>query len=106
VNTLSTGRKRAQRAYPIAEEDRCEHCGSIKTLQRHHIDRDPMNNAPDNIALLCVDCHAKQHRTIQPATCQICGLEFQPKRSRRATLCGAAQCLSEKGRRSAALRWA
>jgi len=105
MNTSWTGRKRAQRAYPIAEDDRCDHCGGMKTLQRHHIDHDPMNNKPNNIALLCVDCHAKQHLKIQQATCEICGKAFQPKRSRNKALCGKRECLSEKGRRSAALRW-
>ena len=76
MNIFETGRKRAKRAYPIAEDDRCDHCGGMTTLQRHHIDHDPMNNAPDNIALLCGDCHGKEHRTIQPTTCEICGLEY------------------------------
>jgi hypothetical protein len=28
-----------------------------KAVQLHHIDEDPSNNAPDNIAVLCLECH-------------------------------------------------
>ena len=73
----NTGRKAAQRMYPIADDDVCDHCGGEKILQRHHIDHNPMNNEPNNIALLCQKCHGLEHRTVPPA----------------------------KGRRSAALRW-
>ena len=34
----NTGRKRAQRMFPIYEGDVCDYCGGTKTLQRHHID--------------------------------------------------------------------
>lgn len=104
----NTGRKQAQRRYPIAPDDRCDACGGIKTLQRHHKDHDPSNNSPENIAILCRTCHALEHKTVKPANCEICGTQFQPLRSRRKgrVLCKSQDCLKEMGRRSAELRWA
>ena len=106
ITKPNTGRKRAQRMFPITPDDACDVCGGIKTLQRHHKDHDTSNNAPENIALLCADCHAIEHVKLAPAQCEICGVTFQPKRKRRSTLCGSADCLKEKGRLSAARRWA
>ncbi len=103
---LNTGRKQAQRLYPIAEDDVCDHCGLTVTLQRHHKDHNPMNNAPENIALLCVKCHGTEHKKIAQATCKICAGVFQPKRSRRSTICGKESCKKELGKISAKLRWA
>lgn len=48
-----TKRARAQRAYSLAA---CESCGK-KATDRHHIDGDPGNNAPENVARLCRRCH-------------------------------------------------
>ena len=77
----NTGRRQAQRMYPVAEDDPCDHCGGVKTLQRHHIDNDPSNNSRDNIAFLCAMCHGAQHRTVPSATCEICAATFlQPAR--------------------------
>lgn len=108
--TGNSGRKAAQRTYPAT---RCAVCGGIKTLQRHHIDRDPTNNRPDNVQILCQTCHAATHRAagdwgrgnVAPAVCAVCGAPFQPQRSSRATLCRNPACRIEKGRLSAALRW-
>lgn len=44
----------------------CEKCGFSKThprtgssiLEIHHIDEDPSNNRPENLILLCPNCHA------------------------------------------------
>jgi hypothetical protein len=30
-----------------------------KPVQIHHIDEDPSNGEPDNLAVLCFDCHRK-----------------------------------------------
>lgn len=102
----ATARKRAQRAIPLTE---CENCGSRKNLQRHH----PDHSKPLDVQILCQACHTAvemQAETwgrgpIKAAQCQICNKTFQPKRGRRAKLCGAAECLRENGRRAAARRW-
>lgn len=106
----NTGRKAAQRLY---DADRCDRCDSTNGVQRHHIDRDPMNNDPSNVEVLCQACHTADHMRdgtwgkgrVEPATCAICGVEFQPKRSRRSTLCGEPECRTEMGRQSAQKRW-
>ena len=36
----------------------CCVCGSNVYLQIHHIDNDPTNHDPDNLAVLCLECHA------------------------------------------------
>lgn len=42
----------------LFEHDRrCCVCRTIKPVQIHHIDEDPSNNAFDNLAVLCFDCH-------------------------------------------------
>ena len=99
--TGNSGRKHAQRAYPTKE---CARCGGTETLQRHHRDRDPTNNEPENVEILCAKCHGAEHRRLRPVRCSICGEEFQPKRARRATVCGP-ECLRELGRQSANKRW-
>ena len=46
---------------------RCEECGNDDTnphtgntiLQTHHVDGDASNNRPDNLKILCPNCHAK-----------------------------------------------
>ena len=47
------GRKRAHVLYP--DPDPCEVCGAH--AERHHIDGNPLNNARENIAFLCVRHH-------------------------------------------------
>ena len=41
--------------------DVCEGCGTTEELHVHHIDRDPKNNSPKNLATLCASCHLKKH---------------------------------------------
>ena len=53
----SAGRRRAQRLYPTQP---CLVCG--EKGQRHHKDKNPMNNAANNIEFLCASCHTKEHR--------------------------------------------
>lgn len=48
---------RAQRLYPLTD---CVRCGAPGE-HRHHRDRDPGNNEPDNIAILCEPCHYRSH---------------------------------------------
>lgn len=51
--TPSTGRLRAEKMYPLQP---CEICGS-KNSERHHIDRNPVNNSPENILFVCRKHH-------------------------------------------------
>ncbi len=48
-----TKRARARRAYPLGKCERCERTA----VDRHHIDGNTGNNAPENIARLCRRCH-------------------------------------------------
>ena len=51
--------------YRAAADYRCQLCkvdcrGEQGLLQLHHRDGDTSNNAHHNLAVLCVDCHARQ----------------------------------------------
>lgn len=110
TGSKNTGRRQAQRMY---EASQCARCGGTATLQRHHQDGNPLNNAPDNILILCQKCHTEEDmRTgrwgrgpVPQATCQICDKTFQPKRRRRSKLCGSPECKAKCGERAAAKRW-
>lgn len=52
--TVMSGRQRAQRLYPIGL---CERCGNDLAADRHHIDANTRNNAPENVEALCRRCH-------------------------------------------------
>lgn len=52
--------ERTQRRYPVAGVV-CEGCGLAPAVDRHHIDRDIANEAPENILRLCEPCHHRQH---------------------------------------------
>jgi 5-methylcytosine-specific restriction endonuclease McrA len=47
----------------IFERDKftCQICGN-KGLEIHHKDKWQENNDPDNLILLCKDCHKKEHQ--------------------------------------------
>jgi hypothetical protein len=51
--SVKSGRARAKRRYPLGP---CEQCGQPAT-ERHHRDENTLNNAPENIAILCRRCH-------------------------------------------------
>lgn len=56
------GRHRAQRLYPLKP---CEVCGlkpEDGEIHRHHKDRNTLNNAPDNIQMLCLKHHTEAHQ--------------------------------------------
>lgn len=42
---------------------RCErpHCTYSRNLHIHHIDQDPSNNSPDNLLIVCPNCHSHIH---------------------------------------------
>lgn len=48
------------RAWKLFKTEPCEKCGDPKG-QRHHKDRNTLNNARQNIQFLCATCHTKQH---------------------------------------------
>ncbi len=39
----------------------CEQCGNDNYLMVHHKDKDKLNNAEDNLEVLCFDCHKIHH---------------------------------------------
>lgn len=41
----------------------CEFCGGFDNLEIHHIDKNPRNNAPGNIKVLCTTCHHAWHHS-------------------------------------------
>lgn len=54
--SLRTKYRRAGK-YPLTQCERCPEPGAI----RHHRDRDPGNDAPENIEILCKACHTQEH---------------------------------------------
>ena len=53
----TTGWSRAQRLYPNLAT--CQECGGRPAVERHHRDGNPLNNAPENLALVCRRCHMR-----------------------------------------------
>lgn len=51
-----------KKLYPIGDSTTCSQCGGNHWLSHHHIDRNPRNNSPDNILILCHRCHLRLHR--------------------------------------------
>lgn len=41
--------------------NKCELCGEKEYINVHHKDRNPHNNHPSNIAVLCAYCHTAEH---------------------------------------------
>ena len=57
---LRTLRNRAAAA--VRRAAKCAHCGrSDRRLDRHHVDEDKSNNAPENVLTLCASCHTRHH---------------------------------------------
>src|SRR5262245_41890922 len=54
-----SGRRRAHRL--ITKMEKCDVCGSRSGLQRHHRDRNPLNNELSNLQILCQTCHKNDH---------------------------------------------
>lgn len=67
--TAKQSRVRARNSVP---KSACAICGKEGYTEVHHVDKNPMNNSPDNLVRLCKSCHAKQHR--ERKRCIICGL--------------------------------
>lgn len=41
---------------------KCQCCGFDEVLDLHHADQNHHNNSPENLVVLCPNCHAKVHR--------------------------------------------
>ena len=54
-----SGRMRAVAAYRVLGT--CEGCGAVPAVERHHKDRNPINNDRDNLAFYCIPCHKRAH---------------------------------------------
>lgn len=55
------------RSAVITGNDSCSVCGYNRhqeALQVHHIDRDRTNKDPNNLVIICANCHSYIHRTI------------------------------------------
>jgi 5-methylcytosine-specific restriction endonuclease McrA len=59
------GRQKARRTVPLTV---CAECHTTIDLQRHHVDLNPRNNTPANIAILCRRCHSRLHASIRRGT--------------------------------------
>lgn len=59
--TPQAARGRAHRIIKPRACARCGHDGSVHKIQIHHRDRNPYNNAPENLEPLCVPCHKTEH---------------------------------------------
>jgi hypothetical protein len=59
ARTPYTGREHARLLYPLAGRA-CVRC-PLPAAVHHHRDENPLNNAPENIELLCRACHASHH---------------------------------------------
>lgn len=94
----TTKRRRAQKAYPLAE---CEICDAPAT-DRHHRDGDTGNNHPRNIQRLCRRCHMRKdgrmerfvaageqarRRERRIVECLNCGRVARPSRRGRCGTC-------------------
>ena len=103
-----SARKAAQRAISL-DGQKCSKCGTMDNLQRHH----PDHTKKTDIMIMCQTCHTAEEmaagkwgRGVIPiANCVICKKPFQPKRRRRAKLCGNPECRMAMGRRSSLIRW-
>ena len=63
---LERGRKIARRLYDPTGSLCCR-CLDAPAVERHHIDGDTTNNAPENVEMLCHSCHSVlTNREVQP----------------------------------------
>lgn len=69
--------------------DICEHCGKLETkinfIDIHHIDRNRKNNNPENLIVLCRNCHRLLHANEEKniINCEICKKEIVGSKIRR-----------------------
>lgn len=60
---INGGHIRALKMYPA---DECSLCQSKELVERHHVDRNPCNNIPENVQILCSKCHHAEHASEWP----------------------------------------
>lgn len=100
--------KRVHVKIPL-EGKRCEECGSVKVLHRHHEDY----SKPFEVRILCQRCHLRLHwdgakiggHRKQVRSCVICSKDFFPKHTKNNKTCGAQSCQREAKRHNALKRW-
>ncbi len=68
TQSSQTSRQRAREMIPLSD---CQLCGANGYTEVHHIDKNPLNNSPNNLIRLCKSCHTKQHNI--RSLCVICG---------------------------------
>ena len=49
------------RARQIKARKQCRTCSATSNLHVHHKDRNPANNSPENLEVLCASCHLRLH---------------------------------------------
>lgn len=67
-----TGARGRKQARSMVVKSKCEACETSHRLEVHHRDGNPANNEPSNLAVLCMICHRKEHKT---EACSIPGCE-------------------------------
>lgn len=60
--SIQVTRKNMRRGKLINECVRCKYNSNLEILGIHHIDRNPKNNTPSNLEVLCPNCHSIEHR--------------------------------------------
>jgi 5-methylcytosine-specific restriction endonuclease McrA len=58
----TTVRKNMKRRGMLKLCNRCGYSAMPEILDVHHRDRDRTNNEPENLEVLCPNCHAIEHR--------------------------------------------
>lgn len=59
--TIGSSRKRAAHL----KLDHCEACGAMRVTTQHHVNGNPMDNRPENLQTLCVNCHSFWHAALK-----------------------------------------
>lgn len=49
-------------AQSLVNATECNLCGATKRLHVHHVDHNALNNALENLEVLCFECHMAHHR--------------------------------------------
>jgi cytochrome c553 len=50
----------------IEKAEHCFECGNTETLLVHHKNRNKTDNRPENLVVLCRDCHGLEHPSRKP----------------------------------------
>lgn len=92
VKRLDSGRRRARRLY--RDLGMCERCGISESVDRHHKDRNTLNNSRSNIQFLCRRCHV----LIDGRSERLRNLPRSPKEAKPCVNCGIPSKPLRKGR--------